>query len=132
MKTLILKVEPTGDSIDTDLDRMTDQRIEQGVNEALKSFQNFCLDQMVAAWFADAPDPAALIEEILTMWEAANRARFARAARQQSEATGIVITGGTWLDDVITESKKRIRAALDKVISDATIAAKTEKARVNQ
>ena len=110
---------------------MPNLRIEQGVNEALKSFQNFCLDQIVAAWFADAPDPTALIDEMLAKWEAMTRSRYARAARQQSEATGIVTTGGTWLDEVITESKQRIRTALGKAIGEAADAAQAEKAKVN-
>lgn len=104
---------------------------ERGVNEALKSFQNFCLDQIVAAWFADAPDPAALTDEMLDKWERMMRSRYGRAARQQSEATGIITTGGTWLDDVLEESKKRIRASLGRAIKDATLTAQAEREKAN-
>jgi hypothetical protein len=97
------------------------QDIEQGVRSALDQFQDFCLLQIIGAWFADAPDPALLIDEMLAKWEAITRERYEKAARQNAEATGIITIGGEWLDQVIEEAKKQIRTSLVRQIGEADL-----------
>lgn len=94
------------------------QETEQGVREAMEQFQSFCQSQIVAAWFADAPDPQALIDEMLEKWSAITRSRYERVARQRAETTGIISDGGQWLDDVLGEAQKRIRTSLARQIGE--------------
>ncbi len=86
--------------------------IEAGVREAQENFQGFVLVQIVAAWFADAPDPEALVEEMLAKWSDGMRRRYSQAARQQAEATGIIVAEDDWIDSVIHEARLRIRKSL--------------------
>lgn len=95
-----------------------DPETEQAVRKALDQFQSYCLTQIVAAWFADAPDPAALVDEMLGKWEASTRTRYERAARQRTEATGVISVDDQWLDEVLAEANKRIRASLAKSIGE--------------
>lgn len=98
-----------------------DPEIEQAVRKALTQFENFCVSQIIAAWFADAPDPASLVDEMLGKWEASTRSRYERAAKQRTEATGVISVDDQWLDEVLAEANKRIRASLAKSIGDQSI-----------
>ncbi len=103
-------------------------RIAEGVTEAEKDFHTFLILQMMGAWLADAPDPDLLIEELLSKWESRMRTRYAKAARKQAEATGVIVTGGDWLEEVIAETTKRLRISLAKLVENES---RTETGSIN-
>lgn len=89
---------------------------QQQVLEALGNFTGFMTARIITQWFVEAPDPQAEIDTCVEAWKQESRDRFAALAKRDFERTGLINTEGAYIESVLAEAEKRLRATLEGAV----------------